>query len=295
MTDIHYGLIMGMNSSKDKEILNYLTIDVEDYYHVSAFEDVIGHEKWDKYSSRIVVNTKVILDMLEHHGVKATFFVLGWIAEKFPQLVKDIHHRGHEIGCHSYAHRLIYNLTPAEFRADTKKTKDILEQITGSVVTGYRAPSYSITNDSLWALDVLEELGFQYDSSIFPIFHDRYGIFDSPRFQYELTNNTMTEYPISTALLFGLKLPVSGGGYFRLMPYGLTRMLLNRINQKEKQPFVFYLHPWEIDPSQPRVQGLSALSKFRHYNNLDKTRGRLERLLHDFRFTAIRPTGDNPE
>ncbi len=283
-----------MKGSQGNKIVNYLTIDVEDYYHVSAFEHIIGHKKWDSFSSRIVTNTKVILDIFEQHGVKATFFVLGWIAEKFPHLVKNIHSSGHEIGCHSYFHRLIYNLTPEEFRSDTAKTKDILEQVTGSPVTGYRAPSYSITKESLWALDILEELGFKYDSSIFPIFHDRYGIINSPRFEYELPNNTMREYPITTALLCGVKLPVSGGGYFRLLPYGLTRMLLNRVNKKEKQPFVFYLHPWEIDPDQPRIQGLSALSKFRHYNNLGKAHGRFERLLRDFRFTAISHAGDSP-
>ncbi len=268
-------------------ISNYLTIDVEDYYHVSAFERVVGHKNWDSYDSRIEVSTKSILDVLDSHEVKATFFVLGWIAEKFPRLVKDIHIRGHEIGCHSFYHRLIYNLSPEEFRNDTKKAKDVLEQIIGRPVTGYRAPSYSIIKKTLWALNILEDLGFKYDSSIFPIFHDRYGIFDSPRFKYKLPGNNMTEYPITTAAFLGLRLPVSGGGYFRLLPYKFTRMFLSRINHKEKQPFVFYIHPWEIDPEQPKITGMSGLSKFRHYNNLDKTVHRFNKLLQDFKFAPI--------
>ena len=221
------------------------------------------------------------------HNVKATFFILGWIAERFPELVRDIHSRGHEIGCHSYFHRLAYNLTPEDFQEDTKKAKDILEHISGSEVVGYRAPSYSITKKSLWALDILEELGFKYDSSIFPIVHDRYGISDAPRFKYKLVNNDMFEYPMSTSFFCGMKLPVSGGGYFRLFPYSFTRMLLRKINRKEKRPFVFYLHPWELDPEQPRIKKTGLVSKFRHYNNLDKTARRFNQLLSDFKFQPI--------
>jgi polysaccharide deacetylase family protein (PEP-CTERM system associated) len=268
-------------------IKNYLTIDVEDYYQVSAFEHIVGHGKWDNFSSRIENNTKAILDIIESFDVKATFFVLGWIADKYPGVVRDIHSRGNEVGCHSYFHRLIYNMPHEEFRSDTKKTKDILEQITGSAVHGYRAPSYSITNDTLWALDILEELGFTYDSSIFPIYHDRYGIPDSPRFKYKLPNSNLVEYPISTSVLSGIKIPVSGGGYFRLLPYSFTRMALRRVNNKEKQPFVFYLHPWEIDPGQPKMSGINIFSKFRHYHSLDKTAARFKRLLKDFKFTTI--------
>ena len=269
-----------------KVIHNYLTIDVEDYYQVSAFENIIGHERWNLYESRVENNTRTILEILDEHSVKATFFVIGWIAEKFPHLVKDIYNRGHEIGSHSYFHRLIYNITPDEFREDTRKAKDILEQIIGNAVLGYRAPSYSITKDSIWALDILEELGFEYDSSIFPIIHDRYGIFDAPRFKYKLPNNMM-EYPMTTSLFLGLKLPISGGGYFRFFPYSFTKMSLNNINKYEKQPFVFYLHPWEIDPEQPKIDGSSPFTKFRHYINLDKVSGRFERLLKDFKFTPI--------
>ncbi|MBI5742137.1 MAG: DUF3473 domain-containing protein [Nitrospirae bacterium] len=268
-------------------ISNYLTIDVEDYYHVSAFERVVGHGNWDIYRSRVVDNTRAILDLLEHYDTKATFFVLGWIAMKFPHLVREIHGRGHEIGCHSFYHRLIYNLTPEEFKEDTRMARDILEQITGSRIMGYRAPSYSITSDSLWALDVIEELGFRYDSSIFPIVHDRYGMPDFPRFRYSLPGRNLVEYPISTSVFCGLRVPVSGGGYFRLFPYCFTKILLAKINKDENQPFIFYIHPWEIDPAQPRINGTGLISKFRHYNNLGEAEGRFRKLLGDFKFGPI--------
>ncbi len=271
----------------DLNIENYLTIDVEDYYQVSAFENIVGYGKWDKHNSRVVANTRNVLDILERKGVKATFFVLGWVAEKFPRLIKDIQLKGHEIGCHSYCHRLIYDLSPEEFRDDTKRAKDIIEQVTGTIVKGYRAPSYSITKKSLWAVDILQDLGFIYDSSIFPVPHDRYGIPDAPRFRYQLPGSTIVEYPLSTFLLNGLKIPVAGGGYFRLFPYFLTKLLLEKINVKEQQPFVFYMHPWEIDPEQPRMKGAGMLSKFRHYNNLDKMAGRFEMLLDNFSFGPI--------
>ena len=258
---------------------------MEDYFQVAALEDVVGsHKNWAHYPARVENNTKTILGLLDKYNVKATCFIVGWIAEKFPQLVKDIHAAGHSIGCHSYYHRLIYDLTPEEFRQDSKAAKDALEQIIGQPVVAYRAPSYSITNKSLWALDILEELGFIYDSSIFPIYHDRYGIPDAPRFKYQVPGHNLTEYPISTSIFLGRKIPVAGGGYFRLFPYWFTKMALKKINHKDKQPFIFYIHPWEIDPGQPRVHGLSALSKFRHYNNLNKTCGRFERLLQDFSF-----------
>ena len=268
-------------------IKNFLTIDVEDYYHVSAFEHLIGHEKWDDYDSRVVDSTKAILDMLDQTGIKATFFVLGWIAERYPDLVRDIHGRGHEIGCHSYYHRLIYNISPEEFKNDTQRSKDVLEQITGEAVLGYRAPSYSITDNTLWALDILEDTGFKYDSSIFPIVHDRYGIPDAPRFMYKLPKNNLIEYPISTAVLSGIRFPVSGGGYFRLFPYNFTKWMLGNINRTEGQPFVFYIHPWEVDPLQPRINGTGLISRFRHYVNLQKTLSRFRKLLLDFEFVPI--------
>jgi len=269
-------------------LTNYLTVDVEDYFQVSAFEDIVGKDRWDTYTPRVEENTKKILDLFDSYNVKATFFVLGWIAEKFPALVREIDARGHEIGCHSYYHRLVYDLTPDEFREDTSKTKNLLEQLTGRKVLGYRAPSYTITRRSLWALDILKELGFAYDSSIFPIYHDRYGLPGAPRFRYEMPDHDMIEYPISTSLIMGRKIPVAGGGYFRLFPYWFSRMALKKINEKERQPFIFYFHPWEIDPGQPRMENCKPLSRFRHYINLKKTSGRLRQLLKDFSFAPIR-------
>ena len=267
-------------------ISNYLTIDVEDYFQVSAFEDIIDPKDWDAMEQRVVRNTEKVLDLLAQHNTKATFFIVGWIADRFPQLVQTIHSQGHPIGCHSYWHRKVYDLTPEEFRADTAKVKSILENIVGEPVLGYRAPSYSITTKSLWAIDILKELGFTYDSSIFPIHHDTYGIPDAPRFAYRHANG-LCEYPISTALMLGRKIPVSGGGYFRLFPYWFTRHALRTINSKEGKPFIFYLHPWELDPDQPRMHKARVLSRFRHYNQLRQTAGRFARLLQDFRFKPL--------
>ena len=274
-------------------IQNYLTVDVEDYYQVSAFEPLVGLAKWDQYPSRVVKNTRTILQALDRHHVKATFFVLGWTGERNPDLVKEIMEKGHLIGCHSYQHRLIYNLSPREFREDTRRAKDVLEHITGRPVLGYRAPSYSITRQSLWAYDILEELGFEYSSSIFPIHHDRYGIPDAPRFRYKIPGHDIIEYPISTARFLGRNIPVSGGGYFRLFPYRFTKMALSKINKRENQPFVFFIHPWETDPEQPKMKYASPLSEFRHYTNLGKTEERLEKLLNDFQFIPIPGRSDN--
>ncbi len=268
-------------------ITNYLTVDVEDYFQVSAFEKVVGFHNWDKYPLRVENNTRKILDCFAARGVRATFFILGWIAEKIPFLVREIAGAGHEIACHGYSHRLVYNQSPAEFKEDTRKAKDLLEQITGSPVRGYRAPSYSITAKSLWALEILEELGFAYDSSIFPIHHDRYGLPGSPRFRYRHPRLNLVEYPISTAIIMGRKVPIAGGGYFRLFPYSFTRMALKRINTGEGRPFIFYFHPWEIDPDQPRMKKIGLVSRFRHYLNLDRTAVRLEQLLNDFSFQPI--------
>ena len=268
-------------------IQNYLTVDVEDYYQVSAFEPLVGLAKWDQYPSRVVRNTNVILRALDRHNIKATFFILGWTGERYPDLVKEINKRGHSVGCHSFQHRLIYHLTPEDFREDTRRAKDILEQITGKHVRGYRAPSYSITRKSLWAYDILEQLGFEFSSSVFPIHHDRYGIPDAPRFEHRVPGHNLMEYPISTARFFGRNIPVSGGGYFRLFPYRFTRMALSAINKREKKPFIFFIHPWETDPEQPRMKNATHISRFRHYTNLAKTEGRFENLLHDFRFIPV--------
>ena len=276
-------------------IQNYLTVDVEDYYQVSAFEPLVGLAKWGRYPSRVAKNTRIILEALDRHHVKATFFVLGWAGERDPELVREIVENGHQVACHSYQHRLIYNVSRQEFREDTKRAKGILEQITGKAVLGYRAPSYSITRQSLWAYDILEELGFEYSSSIFPIYHDRYGIPDAPRFTYKVPGHAIMEYPISTARYLGRNVPVSGGGYFRIFPYWFTKMALSRINKRENQPFVFFVHPWELDPKQPRMKGASPLSYFRHYTNLGKTKERFENLLNDFRFVPLPCSSDKPK
>ena len=270
---------------------NYLTIDVEDYFQVAAFADIVSPEKWDAMEQRVQNSITPILRLLKQHKVLATFFVVGWVAEKHPDVVRAIINDGHHVGCHSYWHRNIYDLTPEAFREDTLKAKTVLESICGREITAYRAPSYSITKKSLWALDILSALGFKVDSSIFPIRHDIYGIPDSPRFRYNLPQQGMEEFPISTAVFFGQNIPVAGGGYFRLFPYWFTKLALTRINKKEKQPFVFYIHPWEFDKTQPRFRQARPLSKFRHYNNLSKTRYRLKRLLNDFDFIPLPENG----
>jgi polysaccharide deacetylase family protein (PEP-CTERM system associated) len=355
-------------------MLNILTIDIEDYFQVHAFSDIIKFEDWDNFECRIERNTDRLLKILNGvtHKVQATFFILGWIAERYPSLVKRIQEESHEIACHGYAHKLIYTQSEEEFRQDIRKAKAILEDITGSEVIGYRAPSYSITNKSQWAFEILAEEGFKYDSSIFPIRHDFYGMPDAPRFPFAVSlngnsnvefsilnfesntaslnngntaapnislthslinpssdlsepqhcstaalNNSFThspnnsipnhskliiqtsklnvqnsqfiiEFPLSTVKVFGQNFPISGGGYFRLFPYSLIKKGLKCINQRENKPFIFYMHPWEIDPNQPRINGLSFRSKFRHYVNLDRTKIKFRKLLKDFKFSTIR-------
>jgi polysaccharide deacetylase family protein (PEP-CTERM system associated) len=270
-------------------MLNALTIDVEDYYHVSGFESIIRFQDWDRYESRVERNTHRLLDLMDVYHTHATFFVLGWVAERWPALVRSIQQRGHEVSSHGYAHQRIYKQTPQQFRQETRRSKGILEDITNQRVLGYRAASYSITKESLWALDILEEEGFAYDSSIFPIHHDRYGIPEYHRFCHVLKDhgiNKLIEFPISTIRLAGANLPIAGGGYLRFFPYSFIRWGLRRINEKERQPALVYLHPWEIDPGQPRVHA-DALSRFRQYVNLEKVEGRLVRLLQDFRFGTV--------
>jgi len=369
-------------------MINILTIDLEDYFQVHAFSDVIKYDDWSNFECRIERNTDHLLEMLgevktqhstlstqnsessnsvlspqpsqlsnaaalstssPHHSstsspkndsainnqqstinnpIRATFFVLGWIAERYPDLIRRIQKEGHEIACHGYAHRLVYTQSREEFRQDVKRAKSILEDVTGKEVIGYRAPSYSITNKARWAFEVLAEEGFKYDSSIFPIRHDFYGMPEAPRFPFAVSLNgnnnvefsvlnfefnssknptldtqhspldprpspldprhSLIEFPLSTVKLFGANFPISGGGYFRLFPYPLIRKGLKSINQKEGKPFIFYMHPWEIDPDQPRVKGASSRSRFRHYVNLHKTEDRFRRLLEDFQFSTIR-------
>jgi polysaccharide deacetylase family protein (PEP-CTERM system associated) len=271
-------------------IPNALTVDVEDYFHVAALAPNIPRDTWTTRESRVVGNTQRLLAIFEDFGVRGTFFVLGWVAERYPQLVKDIAARGHEIACHGYSHRLVYEQSPEEFYEETLRSKNLLQDITGSAVLGYRAASYSIVRKSLWALDILIELGFVYDSSIFPVRHDRYGIPDAERAPHRMSSpngKSIVEWPLATATVLGLRLPVAGGGYFRLLPYWLSRWGLASINRREARPFIFYLHPWEIDPAQPRVSA-SWLSQFRHYTNLGECENRLRRLLGEFPFGTAR-------
>ena len=268
---------------------NALTVDVEDYFQVSAFDGVVARDTWHERPSRVEANTRRLLDLFDNAGARATFFVLGWIAERFPGLVPEIAGRGHEIACHGYGHRLVYTQTPAEFRGETDRAKRVLEDQAGVSVAGYRAASYSITHASLWALDVLVDLGFRYDSSIFPVRHDRYGIPGSPRWPHQRRTprgRALLEFPLTTWRIGGVDVPVAGGGYFRIYPYALTRHALRHVNRVDGQPFVFYLHPWEIDPGQPRIAA-SWRSRFRHYTGLARCEPRLRRLLDEFEFTTV--------
>ena len=269
-------------------LVNAMTVDVEDYFHVSVFEGVVPRDAWDRQPSRVEASMGRLLDLLAAHHVKATCFVLGWVAERCPRLVARIAAEGHEIASHGYWHRLVYDQTPDAFRADLRQARDVIEQAAGVAVRGYRAPSFSITRQSLWALDILAQEGYAYDASIFPIRHDRYGIPDGPRGVCRLPagSTSIVEAPGSTVRLAGANVPIAGGGYFRLLPYAWTRRGIARRNRVEGQPAIFYLHPWEIDPGQPRLAA-SALGRFRHYRNLDQTERRLRRLLADFTFAPL--------
>jgi len=271
-------------------IQNAFTIDVEDYYHVSALASAIPRDTWNTRESRVAASTDRLLTLLDERRIKGTFFVLGWVADHAPQLVKRIAAQGHEVACHGYSHELIYRQTPAVFTEETRRSKRLLEDLTGLPVLGYRAASFSITPRSRWALDTLIELGFAYDSSIFPVRHDRYGMPGAarePGFVLAPSGGRIAEFPMSTAAVGPFRIPVSGGGYFRLLPYWFTRGGLRSINEHDGMPFTFYLHPWEIDVDQPRVE-VGFLSRFRHYTNLSKCEGRLRRLLADFSFTTMR-------
>ena len=269
-------------------IVNALTVDVEDYFHVSAFDRTVSRDRWNGFESRVVGNTSLLLDLFTESGVRATFFVLGWVAERHPGLIRRIAATGHEVASHGYEHRLVFEMTPEEFRQDLRRAKRVLEDAVGVPIQGFRAPSYSITARSSWALDILIEEGYEYDASVFPIHHDRYGIPSAPRHPNTVTRATgaILEIPASTIRLGTVNVPIAGGGYFRLMPYWWTRWACRRVNRRERRPIVFYLHPWEIDPAQPRLSA-PWLSRFRHYQNLEKTAPRLRRLLADFCFDSI--------
>src|SRR5579871_579893 len=265
-----------------------LSVDVEDYFHVEAFADQVSRDNWADYPSRVVDNCQRLLDIFDQHRVKATFFVLGWVAERFPRIVREIHNRGHELACHSFWHRRVNSLTPAEFRSDTRKACDAIEQTASVRVTGYRAPTWSINSSSLWALDILAEDGFEYDSSIYPIRHDLYGIPDANRYSYEhpcANGQFLLEFPPATVKFGKVNVPAAGGGYLRIFPLTYTNWAFRQF-EKEGERLVLYLHPWEIDPDQPRING-KLKSRFRHYTNLHLTQPRLESLLARYSFESF--------
>jgi polysaccharide deacetylase family protein (PEP-CTERM system associated) len=269
-----------------------MSVDVEDYFQVEAFASVVNRSSWGDYSSRVERNTERILDLFDERGVKATFFILGWVAERFPRLVRRIIERGHEAACHSYWHRLVYKLSPAEFQQDTVRAKNAIEQAAGSAVYGYRAPSFSITPRSTWALEILAECGFLYDSSVFPIRRALYGFPGAPRgpFRVETNAGGIVEFPMATfRWKSGPNLPVAGGGYLRTLPFWYTKAGV-RSAWQEGLPVVCYIHPWELDPAQPRLNA-SCVSRLRHYNNLSRTEERLRDLLSLDHFTSFRDSG----
>jgi polysaccharide deacetylase family protein (PEP-CTERM system associated) len=269
-------------------LFNALTIDVEDFFQVTAFERQIKRSEWSDFRPRVIDNTQRLLALLEEHQVRATFYVLGWIADKFPRLVREISDQGHEIGSHSYWHRLIYSLSPQEFREDLRRSRDVLQDATGQRVISFRAPSFSITRKSLWAFDILGEEGFESDSSVFPTRHDRYGIQGAPLQIHPIEAQTarIWEFPMTVVERAGMNIPVSGGGYFRLYPLSWTTRWLQQVNDAQR-PFVFYLHPWEIDPQQPRLRAGSRFSRWRHYVNLSSTESKLTTLLRLFQFAPL--------
>jgi polysaccharide deacetylase family protein (PEP-CTERM system associated) len=279
---------MGATLPPQDSVVNAMSVDVEDYFHVSVFDGVVPRFTWAQMESRVCRNTDRLLELFDEYEVKSTFFVLGWVAERHPELVRRIADAGHEVASHGHAHRLVYDQTPDAFREDVRRAKGLLENAGGRPVGGFRAPSYSITPRSLWALDVLIEEGYWYDASIFPIRHDRYGIPVSPRAPFPIRRRAgeLMEVPGSTVRLGPLNLPVAGGGYFRILPYAWTRWGIARLNATERRPAVFYVHPWEIDADQPRLPA-GWLGRFRHYRNLDRTEARLRSLLSEFRFDTV--------
>ncbi len=269
------------------DVLNAMTVDVEDFFHVSAFESVISPSQWKDYQPRVDTNTRRLLDLFAKKEVKSTFFVLGWVAERYPDLIKEIHSQGHEVASHGYAHKRVILLSRDEFLQDIKRSKNHLEDLLGEQIIGYRAPSFSIGYSNEWAFEVLAELGFKYSSSTYPVKHDLYGTPDWPRFAYNRPENII-EIPIPTLRLMGKQIPIGGGGYFRLYPYKVTQKLVSKYLRQEKQPYSFYFHPWEIDADQPRLKNAPLKSRFRHYVNLHRTEAKLIRLLDDFNWSTMR-------
>jgi polysaccharide deacetylase family protein (PEP-CTERM system associated) len=277
---------MNLQAAAGRLRVNALTVDVEDYFQVWALSPYIPRAKWDETPARVERNVDLILELLDEAGARATFFTLGWVAERFPALVERIAAAGHEVASHGYAHGKATELTREAFLADIRLAKTILEDITGAAVKGYRAPSFSIGPANEWAFDCIASAGYRYSSSVYPIRHDHYGAPDAPRFAFR-SRADLLELPITTMRLFDRNWPAGGGGYFRLMPYSISRWLIRRVNEIDARPAIFYFHPWELDPDQPRVPGVDARTRFRHYLNLHQTEHRLRRLLADFRWDRV--------
>jgi len=277
-----------LSAPSSAAVVNAMTCDVEDYFQVSAFAPYIARDSWPQRECRVEANMERILALFERHGVKATFFTLGWIAERYPQVVRRIVASGHELASHGYGHLRASDQNRAEFDNDIRSSKALLEDIGGVPVIGYRAPSFSIGHGNLWALDALREAGYRYSSSIYPVVHDHYGMPDAPRFAfYPQGPDGLLEVPITTVRMGSRNLPAGGGGYFRLLPYALSRWMLQRVNRDDRRSALFYFHPWEIDPGQPRPQGLDAKSRFRHYINIGRMERRLARLARDFKWDRM--------
>ena len=267
--------------------LNALSVDVEDYFHVWAFQDQIDPADWDSYECRIEANVERLLELFAAADATATFFWLGWAAQRLPRLVARVSEAGHEIASHGTAHQLVRQQSPQEFQADVQSAKHQLEDLCGKEVTGYRAPSFSIDGRNLWAFEVLGEVGYRYSSSVYPIRHDHYGMPDAPRFAFRVADTGITEFPVTTVQAGESRLPAGGGGYFRLLPYRLAASGIRRVNDQDRQPAIFYMHPWEIDPGQPRIPGIGWKSRVRHYTNLGRMEAKLRRLLSDFRWAPM--------
>ncbi|TAN02994.1 MAG: DUF3473 domain-containing protein [Rhodanobacteraceae bacterium] len=278
---------MSALSPQPAALTNAMTVDVEDYFQVAAFERCIAREDWPRWPVRVEANTRRILELFARQRIHATFFILGWVAERYPALVRDIGAAGHEIASHGFGHERLDNLSRAEFRAGITRTKQLLEDLGGTAVLGYRAPSWSIGPATLWAHEELSEAGYRYSSSVAPIHHDLYGMPAAPRFAFRAARSGLLEVPVTTVQMWGRNWPCGGGGFFRLLPYPVFRRGLRRVNRSDRRAGVFYFHPWEIDPQQPRVPGVTLKNRVRHYLNLARTAPRVERLLRDFRFDRM--------
>lgn len=272
---------------RDGRIVNAMSVDVEDYYQVSAFAGAIDRATWADLPSRVEDNTRRCLDLFERHGARATFFTLGIVAERYPALMREIVRRGHEVGSHGWAHHRVTDQDPAAFLADITRTKKLLEDTSGAAVNGYRAASFSINGTNWWAYDCLAEAGYLYSSSLHPIVHDHYGMPDAPRFGFFPNDSRLVEFPVSTVEIGGRRLSCAGGGFFRLLPYAWSRWALGRLNRKEAKPGIFYFHPWEIDPNQPRMANLPLKARLRHYTNLGVMEAKLDRLLSEFAWSRL--------